>query len=79
MRLVLVEWVDAYGGGRYGWRPLDSMADKPAPCTSVGYLLRHTKEEIVIVPHLQEETWGDGEIAIPTGWVKRIVDLREGR
>lgn len=79
MRLVKVEWIDAHGGGRYGWRPLEGMTERPAPCRSVGYLLRETGEEIVVVPHLQDTDMGDGEIIIPGRWVKRIVDLKEAR
>lgn len=72
--LVLVQWRDAMGGTRGGWRPLDTMHAPTADCESVGWVVEHTAEKIVVVPHMAGDD-GDGEIAIPTPWVQKITPL----
>jgi hypothetical protein len=76
MILVLVNWVDAAGGNKSGWRTLDSMKnDKLHPVTSVGFLLRKTDELVTVVPHVSGDQ-GDGEIDIPLSWiVGSIIEL----
>lgn len=82
MRLVLVEWHDAEGGVRAGWRPVAQMSAELTPCKSVGWLKQSDNEVLVIVPHLgdhenKDGVLGDGEIRIPTSWATRVVDLIE--
>ena len=50
------------------------MTDGPVLVVSVGFLLKEG-DIIVIVPHVAEGKDGDGEIHIPSGWVKSIVEL----
>lgn len=73
LRIVRVEWLDATGGTRIGWRPLKALLEPPEEAVSVGFLLRED-DVIILVPHISGPE-GDGEIAIPTAWVKSIVDL----
>ena len=74
MSLVQIDWRDAMGGTRGGWRPLDTMHAPTADCKSVGWVVEHTAEKIVIVPHLAGDE-GDGELAIPAAWVQKITPL----
>ena len=74
MVLVLIEWKDAMGGTRGGWRPLDTMHAPTADCQSVGWVVEHNEKRIVICPHKAGDD-GDGEIAIPPDWVQKITPL----
>ena len=75
--VVLVNWLDAAGGIREGWRSTRKMARlKPAKCQSVGFLLKKTRRAIVVCPHLCHDGDGDGEIVIPRGWVTSIKRLK---
>jgi hypothetical protein len=80
MKLVLVNWNDAAGGNKTGWRTLDSMkGDGLHAVQSVGFLLRKTDELVTVVPHVSGEQ-GDGEIDIPCSWiVGSIVELEAKR
>jgi hypothetical protein len=51
MRLVLIEWVDSYGGTT-GWKELDDCTPELLVCRSVGWLLHDTDTVKVIVPHI---------------------------
>lgn len=87
MRLVLIEWNDAEGGVRVGWRPVAQMSSATTPCKSVGWLKEagdpgYDEEVLIIIPHLgdhenKDGVLGDGELRIPAGWPVRIVDLIE--
>ena len=78
MTLVLVDWKDAMGGTRGGWRPLDTMHAPTADCQSVGWVVEHNEKKIVICPHKAGDD-GDGEIAIPSDWVQKITLLTTKR
>lgn len=78
VRMVYAEWLDICGGNRTGWRPLGNMAPKPVLCKAYGELRIETPEAIVIVPHISlvdGEILGDGEICIPRGTLRCIVEL----
>jgi hypothetical protein len=81
MRLVLVEWVDASGGIRSGWRPLAEIkkTSAPMPALSVGWIIRDDEDCVTVCPHRvgEDHDQGDGELAIPKSWVIRMVDLIE--
>ena len=78
MKLVMIEWRDAVGGTRAGWKPVADMTrDKPHQCRSVGWLVSETEERLVIVPHLTNDNDGDGELTIPKDWTQSIVELIE--
>lgn len=76
-RLVYVEWVDARGGSP-NWTDLGELSkSKLCLCVSVGILVTCTRDLIVVVPHMSEDSnTGFGEIVIPRGWISRIWDLR---
>ena len=82
MRLVLIEWVDAFGCSP-SWQDLDEDYDaKPIICRSVGWLFRDGPVCTVIVPHIadvpdDEPKQGCGDMAIPTRAILRMVDLIE--
>ncbi len=76
--LVLVQWKDAMGGTRGGWRPLDTMHAPTADCESVGWVVEHNAQKIVVVPHMAGDD-GDGEIAIPSDWIQKVVQLTTKR
>ena len=69
MKLLVVEWEDAFGGVRQGWRALKDMTDGPVKSLSVGWVLRETLDCITLVPHLSGTDEGDGEINIPAQWI----------
>ena len=81
MRLVLIEWLDSYGGSG-GWKALDDLAPDELLCRSVGWLLHDTATVKVLVPHVvqpDEDTriaaQGRGEMAIPCASIVNIRDL----
>ena len=81
--LVLVEWYDAAGGHDMGWRSMeDVQKTRPALGRSVGWLIHTGKLDsmsyIVVCPHIigTENIEGDGEIAIPKSWIKKITKLQ---
>jgi len=84
-RIVLVEWYDATGGEITGWRDLEDVQSmRPTFARTVGYLVYEgtipdTKMNYVVVcPHIvgRKHPQGDGELAIPKSWIKRIITLR---
>ena len=79
MKLVLVEWTDATGGVRTGWRSIASMAETTAPARAVGWVVHEDATVLVICPHQVGDNFGegDGEIRIGRSWVTRLVDLVE--
>lgn len=86
MRLVKIEWSDANGGWRHGWKDVSDMPKtmEVSLAVSVGYLVHETKTAVLLCPHLvndkdapERDTQGDGEIAIPKSWITRIVDLAD--
>ncbi|MBM4071738.1 MAG: hypothetical protein FJ271_22850 [Planctomycetes bacterium] len=77
-RLVLIEWKDAAGGERSGWKPIAEMArDKPHSCKSVGWIAHEDDKCLVLVPHTTRDDDGDGEIRIPKDWCQKVTDLIE--
>ncbi len=79
-RLVLVEWLDSYGGTT-GWKELDDCTPDPLVCRSVGWLIHDTPQYKVIVPHIVEPAsdtriaaQGRGDMTIPCA---AILSMRE--
>lgn len=83
MKLVLVEWVDSHSGR--GWRDIDRIkeTDSLLHARSVGWLLRETKEVILLASHITGEDNGNillqasGDMCIPKVAVKKITVLKE--
>jgi hypothetical protein len=73
--MVEVVWNDA-SELTSGWTDkLDE--DKPALALSVGFLVRETKEHIVIAQDSDEDGHHNGRSQIPRGMVKNIKVLRK--
>jgi hypothetical protein len=81
--LVLVEWVDSFGGS--GWKQSDDAHDmKPARTVSVGWLIVDEPARKVVAPHLgyggstdNGYTQTCGSIAIPTVCITSMVKLSD--
>jgi hypothetical protein len=73
--LVLVEWLDSHH--RPGWTTDDPASD-PLVCKSVGWLIRQTKEALVLSANVTEEEQQQrcGDMTIPQRCVRRIKQLR---
>jgi hypothetical protein len=81
-KIVLVVWLDACGGSKDGWHSMRSiLRQKPYEARSVGYLVREEEDYIVVCPHLvgigERDIDGDGELAIPRSWIKKVVTLKK--
>ena len=83
MRIVRVDWTDATGGVRGGWRSLVDIrkAAQAAPAVSYGALLHEDEKLVIICPHFVGDRLdeGDGEVTIPKEWVTKITDLKPVR
>lgn len=78
-QLLLIEWVDSRGAGPR-WHYASEIADdKLCKMQSVGWVIKHSKEEICIAPHLGLEDDGDhqvcGEMHIPMVCIIKIKKL----
>lgn len=75
MKLMVIEWEDASGGMRQGWRQLSDMPCKAQKAISVGWVIQDSLQATTIVPHVSGNE-GDGEITIPAGWIlsKRVIE-----
>jgi len=71
--LVLVEFEDPALFGR--WTDLAEEMD-PLRCMAVGFLLKRTKDKIVLVQVWNENDEHTGVFALPKGCVKSITKLR---
>jgi hypothetical protein len=80
VRLVLIEWIDAFGCASE-WAELTDIPPDTLKCQSVGWLLHDTPECKVIVPHLSDprhehaKQQGCGDMTIPASAIRKIVDL----
>ena len=81
--MVRVTWVDARDM-ETGWLEVKEILNAPvATCMEVGWLIVNTEEKIVIMRSFSEEKDalgkpdqnGEGAIAIPKGWIKKIAYL----
>jgi len=79
MRLVIVDWVDSTAGE--GWKTLREMkgAENGLTCRSVGWILKESKECLVIVPHIAGESLDDpqfqvrGDMSIPKRCILKVT------
>lgn len=86
-KIVLVEWYDAQSGSSE-WKEMKEVISlKPALGKTVGYLVSEGKVDkmhyIVVCPHIvgigDKAVDGDGELAIPKAWVKKITVLLDDK
>lgn len=79
--IVDITWMDA--SSHSGWMPLE-VVDKEATlfeCHSVGYLLKRSKERVIVAQNLSTKSVGkvSDVMVIPAGWITAIKVLRKGR
>ena len=86
MKLVYIEWIDAHGvSANWEWlKDLRNHAASSCHAKSVGFVIAENKDNIVLLPHLIEETTstrgqGCGDMTIPKGCIKRMVVLHPTR
>ena len=72
--MVEVLWEDASTRG--GLDDLDVYREHvPVKCLSIGYLLHHDKQRILLVHAQSEDDQANNAIAIPSVWIKAIRTL----
>lgn len=84
MKLLLVEWLDACSDSA-GWNSMERLSNEidALHCRSVGWLVRETKKEILLVPHIAGERnqgirpSGAGDITIPKKTITKITVIRK--
>lgn len=84
LRIVRVDWRDAHGGARVGWKDVaEAAATDTVAAVSFGVVIRETRKTLVVAPHFVAHGEGpldftkcqtDGEIAIPKKWVSKITE-----
>ena len=78
MRLVLIEWLDAFSTDR--WTKIKRLSLEPARseslCKTAGWLAHDSASFKVVVSSVGHKD-GAGAMTIPTGCIVRIVDLAE--
>lgn len=75
MRLVLIEWLDAYSAPS-GWKSRDSLkAQKPIAVKSVGYMIEDNPQFITLASSWVEDDDMDGDITILRGMITEIREL----
>jgi hypothetical protein len=69
--LVLIKWVDSYGCGS-AWGCTEDLEPRPHYCYSVGWIVKETKDVVVVVPHFSPKNdrieaveSGCGDMTIP--------------
>ena len=73
MKMVLVEWNDAFSDG--GWRsPVDDLP--VSNCITIGLLMYDNPEKVTIVQSKSDSGSYTDRISIPRGCIKRIRYLR---
>jgi len=76
MKLVLIEWIDSYSV----YEQWDFLSDLEEPkvikCKSVGFVVKETKESIMIIPYISgEDEGGKGGICIPKICIVSTTEL----
>ena len=72
LRMVEVEWVDSCVNG--GWRTRQEYLEAPgvSQCRTVGYLLRSSRQEVIVVQSLNNYGGAADSMTIPRSSVKKI-------
>ena len=82
MKLVYIEWIDAHGV-EPNWEWMEELIAKVhevVVAKSVGWLIKETKKQVTILPHMVEaapgtRAQGCGEMTIPRANIQRLVTL----
>lgn len=70
LTVVVVTWNDAFA--QPGW---DDYEEGPLECVSTGFLIRDSKESIVLAQNFNQFQFGE-YMTIPKGMVKKIKKLK---
>ncbi len=81
---VFLMWEDSYGVGSTWEEFADKSTIVPHMCFSVGWIVKETKDAIVIVPHISPPNeqigaveCGCGDMVIPKSAIRDRRDLRQ--
>jgi len=72
-KLVMVFWIDICSAPE--WQPKDNVELDPAPCISVGWIVKKDKDTLTIAADQNEGDFGS-ITTIPMSNVKKIKKLR---
>jgi len=77
MKMVLVEWLDAYTHDS-GWKSLKSLRkQEPVLVRTLGFLVKDAPDYITVAAsHVPHDDHGDGDVIIPRGMVRSIVEVK---
>jgi len=80
IRLVVVTWKDITSSAGWDGDQEKTLKDmKPLDCVSVGWLLRHDKDVLVVADSWSADGDYGGTTAIPTSVVIKIHEISEKR
>lgn len=79
MKILIIEWIDAFGCPP-GWEYEDDAEMIATSVTSVGFLLKKTKDFYLLAPHKSDPGEGRrrqiaGHIAIPRRQVVKVTRI----
>ncbi|MDD5353321.1 MAG: hypothetical protein PHS93_09195 [Candidatus Omnitrophica bacterium] len=81
-KLTLIEWEDSYSTDDK-WKSVSAMPKpKRMICVSVGWIIKETKNNILIIPHLSDinnknsSGTGFGEMVIPKSAIRKRKELK---
>lgn len=74
MKIVLVEWDDAFASGTQWLEKDDDTFLKVIPTTSVGIVVKETERELSLIGDINELHYSRA-VTIPRGCIKRIRKL----
>jgi hypothetical protein len=77
MKMVLVEWLDAYTHDS-GWKSIKSVRKQgPVLVRSIGFLVKEADDHVTVAAsHVPLDDHCDGDCVIPRGMIKSIVELK---
>jgi len=67
-KILYLEWGDACG--QSGWLNADDV-QPPMSVSSIGHLVKETKEYVSLSPGLTQDGQFMGYITIPKGWIRK--------
>ena len=80
IRLVVVTWKDITSSAEWGGDQEKTLKDMtPVKCVSVGWILRHDNDVLVLADSWSEDGDYGGTTAIPTSVVIKIHEIMEKR
>jgi hypothetical protein len=76
--IVLVEWVDS--ASAHGWNHIDAINPALKVCTSVGFLIKETKDNLIVASSLSfDPDLCSGDISIPKVAIIKRSRIKAGK